>query len=118
MTDIAEHNILDVCNKDNVYRLGITPEIYDEMERYYKYINSGIIYSLHDLSTVKHSDSDFDSDMVCTFNSEVYINNAWDVYPTTYEKGVDNMTPKNMTLQKPRNQINRDLVMRSVYILI
>ena len=94
MTDIAEHNILDVCNKDNVYRLGITPEIYDEMERYYKYINSGIIYSLHDLSTVKHSDSDFDSDMVCTFNSEVYINNAWDVYPTTYEKGVDNMTPK------------------------
>ena len=34
MTDIAEHNILDVCNKDNVYRLGITPEIYDEMERY------------------------------------------------------------------------------------
>ena len=94
MTDIAEHNILTVCNKDNIYKVGITPEIYDEMERYYRFIKSGIIYSLHDLSTVKHSDSDFDSDMVCTFDSKVYINNAWDVYPTTYEKGVDNMTPK------------------------
>lgn len=89
MTDIAEHNILNVCNKDN-----ISADVYSEMEIYYKHINSGIIYSLHDLSVIKHSDSDFDGDMVCTFDSEVFINNAWDVMPTTYDKGVDNMTPQ------------------------
>lgn len=36
MTDIAEHNILDVCNKDNVYRLGITPEIYRRVYTVYR----------------------------------------------------------------------------------
>lgn len=100
MTDIAEHNILTVCNKDNVYQTGINPDIYDEMERYYKYIDSGIIYSLHDLSTLIHSDSDFDGDIVCTLNSSVYVENAWDVYPTTYYKGADEMKPSKYETAK------------------
>lgn len=89
MTDIAEHNILTVCSKDN-----IPADVYSEMETYYKYITSGIIYSLHDLSVIRHSDSDFDGDIVLTTDSEVLIENAWDVMPTTYEKGVDNMVPQ------------------------
>lgn len=86
LTDIAEHNILEVCNKEN-----ISEDVFSEMETYYRYIRSGIIYGLHDLSVIRHSDSDFDGDMVCTFDSEVFINNAWDVMPTTYDKGVDKM---------------------------
>ena len=78
MTDIAEHNILTVCNKDN-----IADDVYSEMETYYKFIKSGIIYSLHDLSVIRHSDSDFDGDIVLTTDSEVLIENAWDVMPTT-----------------------------------
>lgn len=94
MTDIAEHNILTVCNYDNM-----TQDVFSEMETYYKYLTSGIIYSLHDLSTVIHSDSDFDSDMVCTFDSDVFIDNAWDVMPTTYDKGVDNMKPQKYDVE-------------------
>lgn len=86
MTDIAEHNILTVCNKDN-----IADDVYSEMETYYKYITSGIIYSLHDLSVIRHSDSDFDGDIVLTTDSEVLIENAWDVMPTTYDKGADKL---------------------------
>ena len=94
MTDIAEHNILTVCNKDN-----IADDVYSEMETYYKYIKSGIIYSLHDLSVIRHSDSDFVGDIVLTTDSEVLIENAWDVMPTTYDKGVDNMTPKKYDIK-------------------
>lgn len=32
----------------------------DEADRWYKWIESGIIYSIYDLSTLRHSDSDFD----------------------------------------------------------
>lgn len=95
MTDIAEHNILNICNTEN------TPvDVFDEMEIYYKYITSGIIFSVHDLSTVRASDSDFDSDMVCTFDSDVFIENAWDVIPTTYDKGVDDMKPQKYSIQE------------------
>ena len=83
MTDIAEHNVLNICNADNT-----ADDIFAEMKIYYRYIKSGIIYSLHDLSVIKHSDSDFDGDMVCTFHSDVFIENAWNVMPTTYEKGL------------------------------
>lgn len=86
MTDIAEHNVLTVCNKDN-----IPDDVLSEMETYYKYITSGIIYSLHDLSVIRHSDSDWDGDIVLTTDSEVLIRNAWGVIPTTYDKGVDKL---------------------------
>ncbi|MCI5586414.1 MAG: RNA dependent RNA polymerase [Lachnospiraceae bacterium] len=89
MTDIAEHNILTVCNKEN-----IASDVYSEMEIYYRYITSGIIYSLHDLSVIRHSDSDFDGDIVLTTDSDVLIDKAWNVMPTTYDKGVDNMIPQ------------------------
>lgn len=95
MTDIAEHNILTICNQENT-----AVDVFDEMRTYYEHITSGIIFSVHDLSTVRASDSDFDSDMVCTFDSEVFIENAWDVIPTTYDKGVDNMKPKKYTIQE------------------
>lgn len=74
-------------------------DVYSEMETYYKFITSGIIYSLHDLSVIRHSDSDFDGDIVLTTDSEVLIENAWDVMPTTYDKGVDNMTPKKYDIK-------------------
>lgn len=90
MTDIAEHNILTVCNTKNTLS-----DVFSEMETYYKFIHSGIIYSLHDLSMLIHSDSDWDGDIVCTFDSEVFIDNAWDVMPTTYDKAADKLNRKN-----------------------
>ncbi len=95
MTDIAEHNILTVCNSDNV-----DSETYAEMRKYFNYINSGIVYSIYDLSTVKHSDSDFDGDIVLTMDSNVFIKNAWDVYPTTYDKEASGKSKKGKEAKK------------------
>ena len=50
----------------NVERLSKTKE----MEKWYKYIYSGVIYSIYDIATVKHADSDFDGDIVCSTNND------------------------------------------------
>lgn len=67
----------------NVERLAKTKE----MEKWYKYIYSGIIYSIYDIATVKHADSDFDGDIVCSTNNEYFLKGAMrNEIPITYEK--------------------------------
>lgn len=67
----------------NVERLSKTKE----MEKWYKYIYSGIIYSIYDIATVKHADSDFDGDIVCSTNNEYFLKGAMrNEIPITYEK--------------------------------
>lgn len=67
----------------NVERLVKTKE----MEKWYKYIYSGVIYSIYDIATVKHADSDFDGDIVCSTNNEYFLKGAMrNEIPITYEK--------------------------------
>lgn len=101
MTDIAEHNILTVCNPQNT-----SAEIFKEMKDYYKWITSGIIYSLHDLSVLLHSDSDWDGDIVCTHDTSVFIENAWGVMPTTYDAAVTKLkdSGKEKEEEKPEKE--------------
>lgn len=59
----------------------------DEMKKWYRYIYSGIIYSIYDIATVKHADSDFDGDIVCSTNNPYFLKGAMrDEIPITYEK--------------------------------
>lgn len=59
----------------------------EEMRKWYKYIYSGIIYSIYDIATVKHADSDFDGDIVCSTNNPYFLKGAMrDEIPITYEK--------------------------------
>lgn len=74
LVDFHEHNILHfVENKD--------------IHEWYKYIESGIIYNVWGFDTIRHSDSDWDFDIVFTTNNSTMINS---VYPNknviTYEK--------------------------------
>lgn len=74
MVDRHEHNISKLHNSD------ITTE-------WYKYLYSGIIYSVYDLATIRHSDSDFDGDIVFSTDDIRLINGAYrDNSPITYDK--------------------------------
>lgn len=69
----------------NVEKLAQT----EEMKKWYKHIYSGIIYSVYDIATVKHADSDFDGDIVCSTNNQYFLKGAMrDEIPITYEKEV------------------------------
>ena len=59
-----------------------------DMDYWYQYIESGIIYSIYDTSTLRHSDSDFDGDVVMSTDNEVFIKGAQKWHNViTYEKG-------------------------------
>lgn len=59
----------------------------DETLRWYKYIYSGTIYSIYDISVMKHADSDFDGDIVFSTDNPYFIKGAKrDELPIVYEK--------------------------------
>lgn len=60
----------------------------EEATRWYKWIKSGIIYSIYDLSTLRHSDSDFDGDICLSTNNPVFLKGSMKNYtnPITYSK--------------------------------
>ena len=59
-----------------------------DMDYWYQYIESGIIYSIYDTSTLRHSDSDFDGDVAMSTENEVFIKGAQKWHNViTYEKG-------------------------------
>jgi hypothetical protein len=74
MVDFHEHNPLNFV-------------VNDEMKEWYKYIKSGIIYNVWGVDTIRHSDSDWDYDIVFTTNNQVMLNS---IYPNknviTYDK--------------------------------
>ncbi|MDF1496320.1 hypothetical protein [Caproiciproducens sp. CPB-2] len=95
MTDIAEHNILTVCNDTSV-----GSDTFAKMKHYYSHIYSGIIYSIWDLSTIIHSDSDWDSDQCLTTDSAVLKRCAYrDALPVTYQKGLTKAQKKKYTIK-------------------
>lgn len=74
MVDRHEHNI------SGLHRSKFTDE-------WYKYLYSGIVYSIYDLSTIRHSDSDFDGDIVySTDNLQLILGSFAQNNPITYDK--------------------------------
>lgn len=74
MVDRHEHNILKLADSP-------------AMGHWYKYLYSGIVYSIYDTSTIRHSDSDFDGDIVFTTDNKELINGAYRNHnPITYDK--------------------------------
>ena len=67
----------------NIQRLANT----DEMKKWYKYIYSGIIYNIYDISVVKHADSDFDGDICMSTNNPYFLKGAKrEELPIMYDK--------------------------------
>ena len=74
MVDFHEHNVVKLAHSS-------------EMDKWYSYLYSGIIYSIYDTSTIRHSDSDFDGDIVFSMNNAQLIHGACrNNNPITYEK--------------------------------
>jgi hypothetical protein len=87
MVDFHEHNVLDLVQTD-------------EMEKWYKYIKSGIIYNVWGVDTIRHSDSDWDYDIVFTTDNQVMLDNIVpDKNVITYDKSSapsQTLTPSNI----------------------
>jgi hypothetical protein len=64
MVDFHEHNILNFISNDDI-------------KEWYKYIRSGIIYNIWGVDTIRHSDSDWDYDIVFTTDNEVILDNIF-----------------------------------------
>ena len=60
----------------------------DEAQKWYQHIHSGIIYSIYDLSTMRHSDSDFDGDLVMSSDNDVLLRGSMKdmTNPISYDK--------------------------------
>ena len=58
-----------------------------EMQKWYKYIYSGIIYNIYDISVVKHADSDFDGDICMATDNPYFLKGAKrEELPIMYDK--------------------------------
>lgn len=59
-----------------------------EADYWYQYIQTGIIYSIYDTSVCRHSDSDFDGDIVYSTDNEVFLKGCAKDYtnPIMYDK--------------------------------
>lgn len=74
MVDFHEHNPLNF-------------KLNDKMLEWYKYIKSGIIYNVWGVDTIRHSDSDWDYDIVFTTDNEIMLNGiVKDQNVITYDK--------------------------------
>lgn len=70
-----EHNVVSVVNP------------FQEDINWYEHITSGIIYNIWDCSTIIHSDSDYDGDIVFTTDNPIIIKNIIpSPLPISYEK--------------------------------
>lgn len=62
LVDFHEHNMLNLVNNEKV-------------NEWYKYQPSGIVYNVWGVDTIRHSDSDYDGDIVFTTNNEIVMDN-------------------------------------------
>ena len=92
LTHYSEVNIQNLANTE-------------EMQKWYKYIYSGIIYSIYDISVVKHADSDFDGDICMSTNNEYFLKGAKrEELPIMYDKEI--IPTQKITLP---NQVRCDI---------
>lgn len=74
LTHYSEVNIQELSNTE-------------EMQKWYKYIYSGIIYNIYDISVVKHADSDFDGDICMATDNPYFLKGAKrEELPIMYDK--------------------------------
>ena len=84
MIDVHEHN---PCNVHYSY----------EASYWYKYMTSGIIFSIYDTSTFRAEDADFDGDIILSTDNPYFLKGSHkDHNIITYEKGL--ATPAKMTI--------------------
>lgn len=85
MIDLHEHNPCTVIT-DN-----------EEANYWFQYLPSGIIYNTYDTSCARHSDSDYDGDIVLSTDNEYFIKGSNKNHNIiTYEKGL--AKPAKMTI--------------------
>lgn len=88
MIDLHEHNPMNVVNTEDA-------------RYWYKYLPSGIIYNTYDTSCARHSDSDYDGDIVLTTDNPYFLKGSNKHHNViTYEKGIaktEKMTISNIT---------------------
>lgn len=88
MIDVHEHNPMDVATSEDI-------------RYWYRYMNSGIIYNTYDTSCARHSDSDYDGDLVMTTDNPYFLKGSNKNHNViTYEKGLaktEKMTVSNIT---------------------
>ena len=88
MIDQHEHNPMTVVDTE-------------EARYWYRYLPSGIIYNTYDTSCARHSDSDYDGDIVLTTDNKYFLKGSHkDHNVITYEKGIaktEKMTIANIT---------------------
>lgn len=85
----------------------VLSELYQstDTDEWYQHIKSGVIYSIYDLSTMKHSDSDWDGDIVFSTNNAVFLRCAQtENLPITYDKGAPPIQKNTMA-----NRIKTDI---------
>ncbi|RKJ29872.1 hypothetical protein D7X33_42160, partial [Butyricicoccus sp. 1XD8-22] len=85
MVDFHEHNKINFIHND-------------ETNEWYQYLDSGIVYHLWGTDTIRHSDSDWDYDIVFTTDNDVVLNS---IIPNknviTYDKNTANAQKLNNT---------------------
>lgn len=85
MIDLHEHNPMRVAHSP-------------EADRWLSHIRSGIVYNSYDTSCFRHSDSDFDGDIVLTTDNPQFIKGSHKDHPIiTYPKG--SYPPGDLTLR-------------------
>ena len=57
-----------------------------ELDYWYQYLNSGIVYNVNGNDVMLHADSDWDGDLVMTTNQKEFIDGAKGGLPVTYKK--------------------------------
>lgn len=76
MIDASEHNPTDLYKSDTT-------------EKWYQYIKSGMVYSIYDTATFRHSDSDWDGDICLSTDNKYFIKGSHkEQNIITYEKGI------------------------------
>ena len=84
MIDVHEHNPCNVHYSDDA-------------SYWYKYMTSGIIFSIYDTSTFRAEDADFDGDIILSTDNPYFLKGSHkDHNIITYEKGL--ATPAKMTI--------------------
>lgn len=83
MVDACRSPMVDFHEHNPLYFVAAT----DEIKEWYKYIKSGIIYNVWGVDTIRHSDSDWDYDIVFTTDNEIMLNSIFtNKNVITYEK--------------------------------
>ncbi|MDD3397927.1 MAG: hypothetical protein PHR96_05265, partial [Clostridia bacterium] len=66
---VAMRSPLTWRSEAHILNLKNTPE----MQEWYKYLNSGIVYNLWGCDCMLEADADFDMDATCTTNNEIFL---------------------------------------------